>query len=480
MSNLKRNLFGKPSITAMQKYENAELESVQEHHHEYLKKFLFTVNSKLLKGYTVVHVCYMKLIKDESKIESSPDVFYLDYPYSDKTKEFAEYLAQNENLEIVNKKIVKCFQDFQNINKEEVGYLHYKYKLKNNQILAYEPNSNMGSKNVDLYLKYLPILDASVNENDSYLINNIVLDKSINPTNEYYHFCDSFENHVDYADGYYLYTVHIENDSFDKNIFLREVVPLIKEMLFMYFYGPISEFTTSLQKKATKEISELQLFKQEVDNISHTIFNVLPNALTIIDDANTKIKEFDYQTKELLDIDKALKQLKIIDLGFRIVGNKLIDEVNGKNTFQIFDFINQNYPLSELMDVKIDLRAYQADLDNFYSRKEAIDVFSIIFNLYSNATKARNREENKRGETVFKIFFNDGNIAFSFKNYVRLCNDIPFIIDKLTKDDRAYRSKGLGIVRQKVKALNWHLDIKNETKKKDNFVEIIIITNSKK
>ena len=123
------------------------------------------------------------------------------------------------------------------------------------------------------------------------------------------------------------------------------------------------------------------------------------------------------------------------------------------------------------------LRTYDSDLDKVPSEDSASAIFSLLFNIWSNAIKGNalllTKSRKERIDVALELGHDENN-----KLYISIKNpcDIPNChkkINNLLTDQPLADKKGLAIIRQKLRLLGWSLSPKSEAT--SDYVHLIIV-----
>ncbi len=291
---------------------------------------------------------------------------------------------------------------------------------------------------------------------------------------------------LSFREGFYLFTISsedINNDDSD-NLFILCVFNLKKELpvnseyfknrMSQFLKYPLDFFNSPIVIKYFESIK----FKIDVGNYAHTIFNSLPNSLTIIGSIVGFMAEQHPDSDDYKKINKAYRSLRVTDLSMRILAGKEIreDDIKGKNIKGIIDFITNNSVLAESIACNLDFEYYNAAWD-FPRIGEEKHIFSILFNLWHNASKCNTylNDENETDTFYLKMGHDlDGNLRISFRNPCDNAESKEEVSKLLSKNRVNQRqAKGMYIIKDTLNRLGWAFDSNSAVR--DTEVEIILL-----
>lgn len=218
-------------------------------------------------------------------------------------------------------------------------------------------------------------------------------------------------------------------------------------------------------------------YKRDIGSYAHTVYNTLPNSLIIIEGMVKFISENHPNSDAYRKIYKAYKGLKLADLSMRILAGKEIKEIQGKNIKGIMDIIVNYSILADGLTCTFDYENYNEHLD---SQREGVEeeIFTILFNLWSNASKCKAFVKYKTTEMTFhlKIWHGEnGILRISFRNPCNTPKPQAEVRKMLSKDKTTEnQSKGLYYIKDNISRLGWSFDPNSEVREEE--VEIIILT----
>jgi len=186
----------------------------------------------------------------------------------------------------------------------------------------------------------------------------------------------------------------------------------------------------------------------------------MPNITTII----TNIEHFfqaKFSNSEFHDdIVKCRKQLELVDLTLRIIGEKDLKEIEGKSLLDMLHYIHVRQISQNSLGV-IDVSDYPPELDICWNRN-AKEAFVILWNLWHNASKCKNYllepEDAKIYKFDIRLYKHENSLAISFRNIGELGekNQVFLLSDEVVlKNKNTDRKKGLEIVKERMEILGW-------------------------
>ena len=350
--------------------------------------------------------------------------------------------------------------------------------------------SHEGLKNIFDIMKQRRIIDIHVQKNYNYLLikDGLLVESDIFDKENCSNIVMAIKEvkNLLFGEGFFLFTISSEDINSDNshNLFifcvfnLKRDMPVnseyFKDRMSQFLKYPLDFFNSPIVLKYYESIK----FKIDVGNYAHTIYNSLPNSLTIIESTVKFIAAHHPNSDAHKKIEKAHKSLKITDLTMRILAGKEIreDDIKGKNIKGIIDFIMLNSILGDGVDCHLDFEAYNADWD-FVRLGSEKDIFSILFNLWHNASKCKAYLNNENEIDTFYLKMEhdlDKNLRISFKNP---CDDAgaKAEVNKLLSKNKVnqHQAKGMYIIKDNLNKLGWTFDSNSAVR--DAEVEIILL-----
>jgi hypothetical protein len=227
---------------------------------------------------------------------------------------------------------------------------------------------------------------------------------------------------------------------------------------------------------------EHRIHRELIDNYGHTIFNSMPNINTIISGLESFMEDNFKDSPQYNAISKARKQLELVDLSLRIIGEKELSEIEGQNILSILRYIEARQISSNSIGI-IDIDEYPKDLDKALAN-DARDVFVILWNLWHNASKCKNYLLEPKDDYIYefyvKLFINEGNLSISFRNIGEMqSGNVKYLLDNTgntLNPKKSKRRKGLDIIKERMSIIQWSF---HSVLVENGWTEIIVNTSKK-
>ncbi len=331
-------------------------------------------------------------------------------------------IDDNQNRAIINRveQEIKVLSEAKELNS------HISEKLKDEFL---EAKNHMRASKVLNYFVYLGIMRELLEVNYYYLLHSTNF-TSVNPKAHEF-LADSSLRGIIKASGLLICTKQPIN-----KIFRSEL-----KLFLSSIFAPFDEFYYNLNVQNIKLYDEVQYYQHSLDNIYSSLINCfrfLENSINN-NSPNTMIKT---------DFISLLNTFKIYDISRRGISRK----ISGINDYpELTDLLSLVKLILNYLETPTDLK-FEKNI-SFKNKKplERLMVFTVIFNLISNASKNCNNDE-----ILIKL---DRHKQLSIYNSTQMKNEfLRFLNGQVNIYPTGEKHRGLAIVRSMVKKLNWEIE----------------------
>lgn len=214
-------------------------------------------------------------------------------------------------------------------------------------------------------------------------------------------------------------------------------------------FAPFDEFYYSLNLREIEFLKESKFHQHTLNNIGPLINSYIS---FIKNDANklSPIKEISEQKFEKLITD--IEKLDVINQLYGVARKALIGIYSGLEHYSFFQIVKLITDYIKIYEIRINFKKNDRFDFNPDTSEESSKIFTILFNLFNNASKYSAKKEVK-----IKVYrTSDSKIAISITNQKEMEKKyVSFLTIEDTLTERNY--SGLHVIKNLVKKLSWKI-----------------------